>query len=103
MVQRWTFWVVTCCPLPSVSYTHLDVYKRQELAGVLPQLADGTSLSLEPEQLVLTGSTEHGNLVFTPTADAQGRITWGCANGEGLKPTQLPPSCRKPVSGNENQ
>jgi Zn-dependent protease with chaperone function/type II secretory pathway pseudopilin PulG len=65
-----------------------------DVAGIPSQLADGTRLSLDPKQMVLTVSTQQGELVFKPTADAQGRIVWGCTNGEGLKPTQLPPSCR---------
>lgn len=63
-------------------------------AGIPSQLADGTQLSLDPKEMVLTVSTKQGELIFTPTADAQGRIIWGCKNGAGLKPTQLPPSCR---------
>ena len=70
-----------------------------EIAGIPSQLADGTQLSLDPKQMVLTLKTKQGELVFTPTADNQGRIIWSCKNGEGLKPTQLPPSCR----GNGNQ
>lgn len=65
-----------------------------DIAGIPSQLADGTRLSLDPKEMVLTVSTKQGELIFTPTADAQGRITWGCKNGAGLKPTQLPPSCR---------
>jgi Zn-dependent protease with chaperone function/type II secretory pathway pseudopilin PulG len=65
-----------------------------EIAGIPSQLADGTRLSLDPQDMVLTVSTKQGELIFTPTADEQGRITWGCKNGAGLKPTQLPPSCR---------
>ena len=62
--------------------------------GISPQLADGTRLSLDPKNMVLTVSTKQGELIFTPTADAEGRIVWGCTNGDGLKPTQLPPLCR---------
>jgi len=65
------------------------------IAGIPPQLADGTRLQLDPKQMVLTVSTKQGELVFIPAADAEGRITWSCTNGAGLKPTQLPPSCRK--------
>ncbi len=65
-----------------------------DVAGIASQLADGTRLRLDPEQMVLTVVTKQGELVFTPSADAQGRITWGCTSGEGLKPTQLPHSCR---------
>lgn len=66
-----------------------------DIAGIPSQLADGTRLSIDPKQMVLTVSTQQGELIFTPTADAQGRITWGCKNGEGLKPSQLPPSCHE--------
>lgn len=62
--------------------------------GISQQLADGTRLSLDPNNMVLTISTKQGELIFTPTADAEGRIVWGCTNGDGLKATQLPPLCR---------
>jgi Tfp pilus assembly protein PilE len=65
-----------------------------DILGIRSQLADGTRLSLDSNRMVLTISTKQGELIFTPTADAEGRITWGCKNGEGLKLTQLPSSCR---------
>jgi len=65
-------------------------------AGVPSQLPDGTPLSLDPKQMVLTIATHQGELIFIPGTDAQGRIIWSCTNGKGLKPTQLPPSCREP-------
>jgi len=65
-----------------------------EVAGIPSQLADGTQLSLDPAEMVLTVRTQQGEIIFTPSADAEGRIVWNCTNGEGLKPTQLPPSCR---------
>lgn len=64
-------------------------------AGQPSQLADGSQLSLNPERMILTVSTKQGELVFTPKVDKQNRIFWLCSNGEGLKPTQLPPSCSK--------
>ena len=66
-----------------------------ETAGLAPQLADGSALSLDPKGMSLTVKTKHGELVFVPSA-AHGRIVWTCTNGEGLKATQLPPSCRGP-------
>ena len=39
--------------------------------------------------------TVKGALVFVPRADAQGHVIWDCTNGEGLKPTQLPPTCSR--------
>lgn len=65
-----------------------------DMLGLRSQLADGSQLSLDPNKMVLTVSTKQGALIFTPTANAEGRIVWGCTNGEGIKPTQLPPSCR---------
>jgi Zn-dependent protease with chaperone function/type II secretory pathway pseudopilin PulG len=65
-----------------------------DMLGLRSQLADGSQLSLDPNKMVLTVSTKQGELIFTPSADAEGRIVWGCTNGEGLKATQLPPSCR---------
>jgi len=66
-----------------------------EDAGVAGTLADGSPLSLDPKRMLLTVKTKHGDLVFVPSADAQGRISWTCTNGERLKATQLPPSCRR--------
>lgn len=65
-----------------------------DILGIRSELTDGTRLSLDPNKMVLTVSTKQGELIFTPTVDAEGHIVWGCRNGEGLKPTQLPPSCR---------
>lgn len=64
------------------------------MLGIRSQLADGSQLSLEPNNMVLTVKTKQGELIFSPSADAKGQIVWGCTNGEGIKPTQLPPSCR---------
>jgi Zn-dependent protease with chaperone function/Tfp pilus assembly protein PilE len=64
-------------------------------ANLPAQLADGSQLSLNADGMVLTVSTKQGELVFTPESDKQGHIIWHCSNGEGLKPTQLPPSCSK--------
>ncbi len=66
-----------------------------ETAGVEARLADGSPLSLDTKQMALTVSTKAGELVFVPSADARGRILWTCTNGEGLKPAQLPASCRQ--------
>lgn len=69
-----------------------------EQAGIATLLADGTELSLDPDNMVLTVSTERGELIFTPSVDEDGRISWDCTNGEGIMPAQLPPTCRS--SGN---
>lgn len=68
-------------------------------AGVPPNLADGTPLSLDPKAMVLTVGLEEGEVVFTPGVDAAGRITWECKNGKGIKPTQLPSNCSEMTIG----
>jgi Tfp pilus assembly major pilin PilA len=57
-------------------------------------LADGSHLSLDPQRMLLTVSTDRGELVFVPRTNAAGHVVWNCTNGERLKPTQLPASCR---------
>ncbi|MBL3590906.1 MAG: M48 family metalloprotease [gamma proteobacterium endosymbiont of Lamellibrachia anaximandri] len=70
------------------------------VAGVdSTQFSDGTSWSIDSENMVLTVSTKQGELIFTPSVDSEGGIIWSCRNGEGLKQRQLPPSCR----GTRNQ
>ena len=68
-----------------------------EAAGIEAKLADGSPLSLDPKGMSLTVTTKEGELVFVPS-NAHGRIIWTCTNGEGLKPAQLPPSCRGRVA-----
>jgi len=80
--------------LGSYYQSNQKVPESLDIVGISSQLADGTRLSLDPKQMVLTVSTKQGELIFTPRVDAQGRIIWACSNGEGIKPTQLPPSCR---------
>jgi type II secretory pathway pseudopilin PulG len=70
-----------------------------EVVGIRSPLADGTRLSLDPKGMVLTVGIAQGELVFTPSLDGKGRVVWSCSNGEGLRPTQLPPSCRS--AGNQ--
>ena len=74
--------------------TNHSIPESLETIGIPPQLLDGSHLSLDPGKMILTVKIKQGELIFTPSADAEGRIVWGCANGEGIKPTQLPPSCR---------
>ena len=71
-----------------------SVPRSLEEAGASSQLADGTKLALDPDEMVLTASTPQGQIIFTPSLDAQKRVVWQCENGEGLKPSQMPQSCR---------
>ena len=63
-------------------------------AGISSPQADGSQLQLNPSNMELTVSNKLGALIFTPSLDDQGHISWNCTNGEGLTPMQLPPSCK---------
>lgn len=58
------------------------------------QLADGTQLLLDSDEMVLTVKMEKGEIIFTPKLDEQNHIFWTCSNGDGLKWNQLPATCR---------
>lgn len=62
-------------------------------ADVPSALPDGSQLTLDAE-MVLTIDTAQGVLIFSPNVEEDGHVTWVCTNGEGLKPNQLPSSCR---------
>lgn len=62
--------------------------------GVDPGLPNGVELSLNTKGMVLVVKSRRGLLVFTPSADANGSVSWTCHGGEGLKPAHLPPGCR---------
>lgn len=64
-------------------------------ANIPTQLADGSRLELDPKSMVLIASAKHGQLVFTPSTDSQGRVIWSCSGGERMKASQVPPLCRK--------
>ena len=80
--------------LSSYYQSHQQFPDSLSMAGISPQLADGASMKFDPEHAVLTVATRQGEIVFAPEADSQGRVTWSCTSGEGLKPTLLPLSCR---------
>ncbi|MEY4588508.1 MAG: hypothetical protein RL497_584 [Pseudomonadota bacterium] len=73
--------------------TNKKVPESLDSAGLPSALADGSALSLD-EEMVLTISTGSGAIIFTPDIGKDGLVNWSCSNGEGLKPTQLPASCR---------
>lgn len=81
--------------LGSYYQTNQKVPETLDALGIGSPLASGNALSLDPNNMALTVSTEKGPLIFTPSTDDQGRITWDCTGGEGLKAAQLPPPCRK--------
>ncbi len=65
-----------------------------EKAGINPELNNGAHLSLDPTDMTLTVSTQKGEIIFTPRIDDQDNVVWNCRNGEGIRPTLLPLSCR---------
>ena len=58
-------------------------------------LADGSQLTLEAENMVLTVESPRGALVFSPEERADGTIAWHCAGGAGVRAAQLPTQCRE--------
>jgi Zn-dependent protease with chaperone function len=85
-------------PLRDVLASHYEQTKQipDSLAALsLPEGMDkGTHFSLDPQAMVLTVTTPRGALIFTPTQDSSSHIIWSCRAGEGVKPTQLPTTCR---------
>lgn len=65
-----------------------------ESLGLREALPDGTTLSLDPDRMVLSATTPQGTLLFVPSADGEGHITWECRGGEGVRPGQLPQACK---------
>ena len=63
-------------------------------AGVTDELPNAVELSLNPKGMVLTVRSKSGQLIFIPKRTPEGQIAWVCSGGEGVKPQQLPPSCR---------
>jgi hypothetical protein len=65
-----------------------------EQIGVSDSLADGSKISLNPENMIMTVSLKEGELLFVPSIDEQGRVMWKCEGGEGIQPAQLPESLK---------
>ena len=61
--------------------------------NIKAELIDGSLMTLDTNNMALSVNTKKGEIIFTPAEDDQGKIIWGCINGEGLTPEQLPPSC----------
>lgn len=70
-----------------------EVPASLEAIGVPAQLADGTTLSVDSDNMVLTVKMAQGELVYTPRVNDKGQVAWTCSGGEGFKPKQLPKSC----------
>jgi Zn-dependent protease with chaperone function/type II secretory pathway pseudopilin PulG len=67
--------------------------------GISPQLSDGNRLSLDSDDMALIVTTPKGEIVFTPSIGDDGDVVWFCTNGDGIRPEQLPPSCRSGLKG----
>ncbi|TYK64809.1 M48 family metalloprotease [Colwellia echini] len=57
------------------------------------ELGDGSQMSIDADNMVLSVKTKKGELIFVPAETDEGKIIWSCVNGEDLTPEQLPPSC----------
>lgn len=66
-----------------------------ESAGIDPRLADGSVLSLNAAEMILTVRTRKNlELIYTPSIDDDGKIAWNCSGGEGVEAGYLPPDCK---------
>jgi type II secretory pathway pseudopilin PulG len=65
-----------------------------ESAGLPDRLPDGTVVRMDSNTMMLTLTTAHGDLIYSPARGADGAIIWNCTNGKGLKARQLPPECQ---------
>jgi type II secretory pathway pseudopilin PulG len=78
---------------------HERVPESLQEAGIPEYLPGGGELALDSDQMVLTITTPHGVLVFTPTETDSGQIEWTCAGDHDLRPARLPSMCGdKPLS-----
>jgi Zn-dependent protease with chaperone function len=73
---------------------HKAIPESLEQAGVPAQLPGSLDLQLDAERMVLSVSTPHGALVFTPSADEEGHVRWSCEPGEDMPAKHAPPGCR---------
>lgn len=74
--------------------TNEKIPETLEAAGIPSELSKETQLDLDPTSMVLTVHMLQGELIFTPTTDAQGKVIWKCEGGEGMRPGQLPALCK---------
>jgi len=63
-------------------------------AGLPTTLPDGSALSYDAEQMVLSVETPQGDLVFVPENLNDPKLVWRCIPGEGVKRAALPAACR---------
>jgi len=73
--------------------TNQIIPESLDILNINAELTDGSLMTIDPNNMILSISTQQGELIFTPVEDEQGKIIWGCKNGEGITPDQLPPSC----------
>jgi len=64
--------------------------------GIAPTLADGSTLTLDAEQMVLSIETVSGQqLLLVPDDLKAAKLSWSCFGGEGVKRSQLPSGCQE--------
>jgi Zn-dependent protease with chaperone function/Tfp pilus assembly major pilin PilA len=64
------------------------------MANIPTQLAQGASMTLNPDDMVLSVKTTHGTLLFIPAPDnTNQRIRWTCQALQPLRQNVLPQDC----------
>jgi Zn-dependent protease with chaperone function/Tfp pilus assembly major pilin PilA len=72
-----------------------EIPETLEEVGIAAQLPHGAELALDTDNMSLTVSTDHGDLVLTPEVnDAQDAITWTCSASGLMNEKVLPTECR---------
>ena len=75
---------------------HAEVPATLQTAGIAAEVAGGSTLALDPKRMVLTVTTlKQLELVFTPSRDESGHISWHCSGGEGVSAKVLPKPCKQ--------
>ena len=73
---------------------HHEVPESLDAIGLPPEIGKDIRLLFDRKSMIVTVATPQGALVLTPHLDANKRVFWTCNGGEGVKPTQIPLSCR---------
>ena len=63
-------------------------------AHIKDTYSNGTTISMDPDTMTLHVKTPHGELIFTPSQENDGRITWSCSGGEKTRKSKLPKACQ---------
>ncbi len=70
-----------------------DIPESLAAIGIADQPAANTRLELNAQNMVLTVTTPHGSLRYTPLTNDHGKVDWVCEAGQDTKLGRIPKSC----------